>query len=56
MYNASIKNPEKFWAEEGRQRLLWRRDFDQAKRVDMAKGSIQWFAGGQVREQLELAR
>jgi hypothetical protein len=49
MYNASIKNPEKFWAKEGRQRLLWRRDFDQAKRVNMTKGSIQWFAGGQVR-------
>jgi acetyl-CoA synthetase len=33
MYEASIENPEKFWAEHGR-RLTWSKPYTQVKDVD----------------------
>ena len=37
-YRASIANPDAFWAQEARQSLLWRRDFDTTSRNDPKNG------------------
>lgn len=47
-YTESIQNPDEFWANEARKRLVWRRDFDQTSNINLDNASIQWFPGGQV--------
>lgn len=47
LYEQSVKNPEKFWAEQA-QRLDWITPFDEVKDVSFAKDDvhIRWFADG----------
>lgn len=48
MYSESINQPDVFWAREARKRLTWRRDFDETSRINMNKGTIEWFLNGQL--------
>ena len=48
VYQESIQNPEQFWADLGRRRLKWFREFDQAMDCDMDKGEFKWFSGGKI--------
>src|SRR5690348_11820015 len=47
MYAASIKNPDAFWAEQGK-RIHWMRPFSKVKNTSYAKPnvSIKWFEDG----------
>src|SRR5579864_4517100 len=47
MYAASIKNPDAFWAEQGK-RIHWMRPFTKVKNTSFAKPnvSIKWFEDG----------
>ncbi|MBU6475310.1 MAG: acetate--CoA ligase [Alphaproteobacteria bacterium] len=46
MYEASVENPDKFWAEHGK-RLDWMKPYSQVKDVDFADNArIRWFYDG----------
>jgi acetyl-CoA synthetase len=47
MYNASIQDPERFWAEHGK-RIDWIKPFTKVKRTSFAPGKIdiKWFEDG----------
>ena len=47
MYNASVKDPEKFWAEHGK-RIDWFRPYTKVKNTSYAPGNvaINWFEDG----------
>lgn len=47
MYQASIENPEKFWAEQG-QRIDWIKPFSQVKNTSYQAGNvdIKWYQDG----------
>ena len=49
MYDLSVKDPEKFWAEAA-QALDWMKPFTRAKNTSFAPGnvSIKWFADGDL--------
>ncbi len=49
MYDASVKDPEKFWAEAA-QSLDWSKPFTRAKNTSFAPGNvaIKWFADGEL--------
>jgi len=49
MYDASVKDPEKFWAEAA-QSLDWSKPFTRAKNTSFAPGNvtIKWFEDGQL--------
>ena len=48
MYQASVDDPETFWAEQARQFLDWKREWDTVLDWDYHKGHIRWFEGGQL--------
>ncbi|MBA3684634.1 MAG: acetate--CoA ligase [Planctomycetes bacterium] len=48
LYERSLKNPEGFWGDLGREFLAWRRPFDRVVDADLTIGSIAWFSGGQL--------
>ena len=48
MYMRSIENPEAFWEEQARDRLLWQKEFSKVKNVSYSHPdvSIKWFEDG----------
>ncbi|MCA9731216.1 MAG: acetate--CoA ligase [Deferribacteres bacterium] len=47
MYDASVNDPEKFWAEMA-ERLHWFKKWDKVVEYDFHKGEIKWFLGGKT--------
>jgi acetyl-CoA synthetase len=49
MYAASLKNPDKFWAEQAK-RITWSKPFTKVKNSSFAPGhiSIKWFEDGKL--------
>ena len=47
-YEASIADPEGFWAAEARSRLTWFEDFGKVRSYDFVNGKISWFEGGKL--------
>ncbi len=49
MYQASVNDPEAFWAEHGK-RIVWSKPFTQVKDVSFQKDDlhIRWFADGEL--------
>ena len=49
MYAASVKDPDKFWAEQAK-RLTWSKPFTKVKNTSFAPGniSIKWFEDGKL--------
>ncbi|TRX57463.1 acetate--CoA ligase [Thalassomonas sp. M1454] len=48
LYQQSIEQPEKFWAEQATQFLDWGKPFDSVRNVDFKKADVEWFKGGQL--------
>ena len=48
LYEESLKNPQRFWGDLARRRLLWMKEFDQVMDCDMQEGKISWFNGGKL--------
>ena len=50
MYQASIDDPETFWADQARKRLDWIKPFSKVRDVSFAKDDlhIRWFEDGQL--------
>ncbi|KAG6223991.1 Acetyl-coenzyme A synthetase [Claviceps purpurea] len=48
LYQESIKNPNKFWAERARELLSWYRDFDTVSSGTLTDGNVTWFNEGQL--------
>jgi len=46
LYEESLKNPQRFWGDLARRRLLWIKEFDQVMDCNMQEGKISWFNGG----------
>ena len=48
MYMRSVENPEAFWEEQARDRLLWQKEFTKVKNVSYSHPdvSIKWFEDG----------
>ncbi len=48
MYKRSVETPEAFWEEQGRNRLLWQKEFTKVKNVSYSHPdiSIKWFEDG----------
>ena len=51
-YKKSVESPDKFWAEQARDRLTWIKDFSNVSSVntDVREGPVRvdWFADGQL--------
>lgn len=45
MYDYSISNPDKFWAEQAEKFIDWEKRWDRVSDVDFSKGKIVWFEG-----------
>ena len=45
MYDYSISNPDKFWAEQAEKFIDWEKKWDRVSDVDFSKGKIAWFEG-----------
>ena len=48
LYNESINNPEKFWADQARQLISWSRPWSEVLEWDYHKGLIRWFGDAQL--------
>ncbi len=50
MYMRSVENPEAFWEEQARDRLLWQKEFTKVKNVSYSHPdvSIKWFEDGML--------
>ncbi|KAG6145793.1 Acetyl-coenzyme A synthetase [Claviceps purpurea] len=48
LYQESIKNPNKFWAERARELLSWYSDFDTVSSGTLTDGNVTWFNEGQL--------
>ncbi|KAG6016732.1 Acetyl-coenzyme A synthetase [Claviceps pusilla] len=48
LYQESISNPNKFWAERARELLSWYRDFDTVSSGTLNDGDVKWFVEGQL--------
>jgi acetyl-CoA synthetase len=48
MYRASLKEPDRFWGDLGREMLTWRREFTHTQHQDLDAGNLSWFLGGQL--------
>ncbi len=48
MYKRSVESPDAFWEEQGRNRLLWQKEFTKVKNVSYSHPdiSIKWFEDG----------
>ena len=47
-YAKSVEDPEAFWSEEAKNRLLWREPFQEVLKWDYESGVIEWFKGGKL--------
>ncbi len=45
MYEKSMSNPDKFWAEQAEIFVDWEKKWDKVSDVDFSKGKIAWFEG-----------
>jgi len=45
LYNESIRSPEKFWAKQAKNELLWFKPW--TKVLQWKEPNAKWFAGGQ---------
>jgi acetyl-CoA synthetase len=48
MYEASIDDPEAFWAEQAEQFLQWDSPWDEVCRYDFDTGDASWFSGAKL--------
>ena len=48
MYQASVDNPDTFWAEQANSFLDWQQPFDQVCEFDFSSGDASWFKGGKL--------
>lgn len=48
LYEKSIKDPETFFGEFGKELLHWDRDFERVKSGSLLHGDAAWFIGGQL--------
>jgi len=48
LYQQSISDPEKFWAEQATQFLDWSKPWDSTLNFNYPKGEISWFKGGKL--------
>lgn len=48
MYQESIKNPDKFWANLARELLTWEQDFKTTHMGSFAGGDNSWFTEGKL--------
>lgn len=48
LYDKSIKDPETFFGEFGKELLHWDRDFEKVKSGSLVHGDAAWFIGGQL--------
>ena len=48
MYQESIDNPEKFWAEQAEEFVSWYRPWDNVMSVDYYTADIKWFEGAKL--------
>jgi acetyl-CoA synthetase len=46
-YNASVENPEKFWAEIAEE-FTWKKKWDKVLAWDFMKPEVKWFIGGKL--------
>ncbi|KAH6900182.1 hypothetical protein B0T10DRAFT_469843 [Thelonectria olida] len=48
LYNESITQPDKFWAERARELISWDRDFQTTRSGSLANGDVSWFNEGRL--------
>ena len=48
LYQRSILDPSSFWAEQARENLNWKHDFDQTMDCNLVDGMMAWFVGGKL--------
>ena len=48
MYDASIADPESFWAEQARSFLTWSTPFSSVVESNLREGQAKWFADGSL--------
>ena len=48
MYDASITDPESFWAEQARSFLTWSTPFSSVVESNLSEGQAKWFADGSL--------
>ncbi|KAF2724075.1 acetate--CoA ligase [Polychaeton citri CBS 116435] len=48
LYTQSIKEPEKFFAQQARELLSWERDFQTTRSGSLAGGDVAWFLEGKL--------
>ena len=47
IYNSSVSNPEKFWAEVAK-RITWFKKWDHVQKYDFSQAEIKWFEGAKL--------
>jgi acetyl-CoA synthetase len=48
MYRRSIEDADNFWAEQAREYLSWRQEWEKTLEYDLIEGHIAWFKGGKI--------
>lgn len=48
MYDASINEPETFWAEQATEFLNWSKPWQKVAESDFSRGEAKWFLGGEL--------
>jgi acetyl-CoA synthetase len=48
MYQASMQNPDAFWAEQAEKFISWYKPWDKVSDIDYSKASIKWFEGAEL--------
>lgn len=48
LYNASIQDPDKFWAAQAREFITWHKEWEKVSDCDLKAGKIRWYIGGQL--------
>ena len=48
MYEQSIKNPDKFWAQQAEKFLHWMKMYDKVQEPVKDESTVKWFTGGQL--------
>lgn len=48
MYQASINDPDVFWAEQAAEFLSWDKPWTKVREYDFTKGEAAWFTGGKL--------
>tara|TARA_R110002110_G_scaffold271566_1_gene486916 strand:- start:13031 stop:14983 length:1953 start_codon:yes stop_codon:yes gene_type:complete len=48
MYQESIEQPDKFWADQARGFVTWQKEWDEVSNYDFKQGHIQWFTGAKL--------